>query len=173
MSGCSTMKVDVDYDTEYNFSNKTKYAVMHSDREGENTLVNDRVLNAIKTSLNKKGYKEVKQDHAELIFVFHVNVQQMSDIRTDYEMVGFGGYGYPRGFGGYGLGYGSTMVATPSTYRWKEGKLIIDALNPQTKKIVWRGTVSDELTQSSATPQEKREYINRVVQKVLHEFPGN
>lgn len=170
-SGCSTLDTEVDYDTAYEFKDQTHYSIVHSDREGDNTLVNDRIKEAIKISLNAKEYEEVKESEADLLFVFHVNVQKMSDIRTDYEMVGYGGFGYGMGFGGYGRGFGTAMVVHPSTYKWTEGKLIIDALNPRSKKIVWRGVATDELSQNSSTPQEKTLYINKVVSKLMEKFP--
>ena len=169
-SGCSTMKVESDYDTAYNFQDKKTYSILYSNRVGENTLVNDRVANAIKSNLNQKNYKATAEKNADLLFVFHVNVQQMSDIRTDYQMVGYPGYRYgPYGYG-YGYGAGTMVVATPSTYKWTEGKLIIDALNPKTKKIVWRGIATDELDAHSATPEERKAYINKVVTKLMSEF---
>jgi len=170
---CSTMKVDIDYDSAYNFDDKSTYAVVHKNRESENTLTNDRVINAIKSSLNEKKYSEVPQENADLIFVFHVNVTNRSDIRTDYEMIGYGGYGYGYGFGGYGGSYGTRVITVPSTYRWKEGRLIVDAMNPKTKKIVWRGVISDELSSSTTTPEEKTDYINKVVTKLMKSFPKN
>ena len=169
LNGCSTLQVAVDYDPSFSFQTKKSYAVVHNNKESDNTLISDRVQKAIKVSLNTKGYKEVSQESASLIFVFHVNVMNRSDIRTDYQMVGYNGYRY--GFGGYGYGPGTAVIATPSTYRWKEGKLVIDALNPQTKKIVWRGTVKDELGRKNTTPEEKTAYINSVVSKVMQKFP--
>jgi len=169
-SGCSALKIDVDYDTSYSFVNKTKYTVLHNSKDDANSLVNDRIYSAIIKSLNGAGYKEVAKANADLIFVFHVNVMNRSDIRTDYQMVGYPGYSYGFGYGGYGYGPGTTMVAVPSTYRWREGKLVIDALNPKTKKIVWRGTVTDELTRDSSSAEEKTEYLNGVVAKVMKKF---
>jgi len=171
--GCSTLKVSIDYDTAYNFDGKTKYSIIYNDKESDNSLVIDRIKSAIKESLAKHSYTEVSKDKADLIFIYHVNVTHRSDIRTDYERVGYSGYGYGFGYGGYGGGYGTRIVAVPSTYRWKEGRLIIDALNPTTGKIVWRGVVSDELTRSETTPAEKTEYINKVVSKLLKKFPKN
>ena len=174
LSGCSTLKVDVDYDSSYNFSNKTKYAVVHSLKESEDSLTNNRISKAIKKSLNASAYTEVSKENADLVFVFHVNVMNMSDLRTDYEVVGYGGYGYNPGWGYGGWGYGSTVVVPRSTtYRWQEGKLIIDAMNPKTQKIVWRGIVKDELSRGSSSQEEKTEYINKVVTKLMKEFPSN
>lgn len=163
LSGCSQLKVTTDYDTEYQFEGKTKYAVVHNSIKGDNTLVNDRIKNALIQSLNDKKYTEVSKETADLIFVFHVDDKDKTDIQTDYQMIGYGGYGFARGFGG-------GMVATTNTYNYTEGTLVVDALNPKTQKIVWRGIAKDELSDKK-TPQEKTEYINSVVMKLMESFP--
>jgi len=176
-SGCSTLKVDVDYDSSYNFNNKTKYAVVHSLKESEDSLTNNRIAEAIKKSLNNNNYKEVSKEDADLIFVYHVNVINKSDIRTDYQVIGYSGYGYGPGwgygrYGGFG-GYGSTVVIPrSSTYKWQEGKLIIDAMNAKNQKIVWRGIAKDELSNGNSSHEEKVEYINKVVKKLMKDFPS-
>jgi len=173
-SGCSTLKVQTDYDTEYNFTKNTTYAVVYNVKESDNTLTYDRIKTSIKDNINEKGYKEVSKENADLVLVFHVQVTQMSDIRTDYERIGYGGYGYGGGWGYGGYGGGGTMVVPRSvTYRWKEGQLIIDAYNPKTNKIVWRGIVKDEISNASYTPEENIEYINDVVTKVLKSLPNS
>jgi len=172
ITGCSSLNIDVDHDTSYNFHGKTKYAIVHKPKEGDNTLINDRIIKAIKTTLNEKGYKEVAVSDADLLFVFHVNVTQMSDIRTDYQVIGYSGYRYGAGwgYGGYG-GYGSAVVVpNTTTYRWTEAKLIVDALNPKTKKIVWRGIATDEITRGNYTTQEKTAYINHVISQLMKKF---
>lgn len=161
LNACSVLKVNVDYDSSYDFENKKTYTVVASDREGVNTLISDRIANAIKNSLNTKAYTNEAQKDADLIFVFHANVKNKTDIEMDYQTIGFGGFG---------MGFGGNVIATPTTYNYTEGKLIIDALNPKTKKIVWRGVASDELSESS-TPQEKTTYINRVVSTMMAKFP--
>jgi len=160
-SACSTLKVETDYDTSYDFTGNTKYAVVYNAKEGDNTLVNDRIEESIKTNIAAKGYTEVAKEKAELIFVFHVHVTQMSDIRTDYQTIGYGGYGYGGGWGYGGYGGGTMVIPHSTTYRWTEGQLIIDAYNPSTNKIV----------DGNHTPNEKIEYINKVVEKVLQTFP--
>lgn len=163
--GCSTLSVDTDYDTSYDFNATKEYAIVHETKVGENTLINDRIESAIEASLKSKGYKQVAQEEATLLFVYHVNVQEKSDIVTDYQMIGYGGYGFGRGLGG------GAVIATPSTYDYTEGKLIIDALNPKTKKILWRARGIDELTSGATTPDDKRKYINKVVTKIMESFP--
>ena len=172
-SACSTLKIDTDFDSKYDFSAQKTYAVVHENKESDNSLINDRIKNAIEKNIESKNYKKVSKKEADLIFVFHVNVMNMSDVRKDYRRVGYPNYGYGGAWGGYGYGAGTMIIATPSVYKWKEGKLIIDALNPKTKKIVWRGIVKDELSNSTSSSEEKTKYLNTVVYKLLKSFPKN
>jgi len=160
LSACSTVQVDVDYDTSYDFTGETKYSVVSGKTHGEDTLIGDRVKKAIKRDLDAKGYKSVDKDAADLLFVYHLKVKNKSDVYMDYQSMGFGAFGF-----------GGGMIATPQTYNYTEGRLIIDAFDPIMQKIVWRGIASDQLTQSSSTPQEKTEYINGVVAKIMNKFP--
>ena len=158
MVGCSTLDVNVDYDEGFDFAAVKSFQVVHNVREGENTLVNDRITAAIESELEKKGYVKATSD-ADLVFVYHYNAKDKVDIRTDYQMVGYGGFGYS-----------GAMVARTSAYNYTEGTIIIDALNPKTKKIVWRSVGTLEL-QEQETPQEKREYVNKIIKEMLEKYP--
>ncbi len=170
-TSCSTITVNTDYDTLYDFTDNTSFAIASNIKNTNNTLTHARVEAAIKENISRKGYKEVDKKGADLVFVFHVQVTQMSDIRTDYETIGFSGYGYGGGWGYRGFRGGTMVVPRSTTYRWKEGQLIIDAYNPKTKKIVWSGIVKDKISNGSTTPAQNVKYINEVVQKVLKTFP--
>lgn len=170
-SACSTLQIGTDYDVTYDFTKNKTYAVVYNATKDDNTLINDRIEEAIQKNMNEKAYREVNKEQAELVFIFHVHVIQMSDIRTDYQTVGYGGFSYG---GGWGYrGGGAMLIPHSTTYRWKEGQLIIDAYNPKTKKIIWRGTAKDEITGSNYTPQEKTKYINKVVSELLKAFPNS
>jgi len=147
----------VDYDTQYNFKQIHTFAVLHKDKAGENGLTNARITKAIEKALRSKGLKEVNPNNADLIFLYHVHVQNKTDIYTDYQMVGYGRYG-------------GMVISTPRSYNYDEGKLIIDAYSPKSNKTVYRAVAVDELQQKK-TPQEREAYINEVVQKTLKSFP--
>ena len=68
VTGCSTLEVDIDYDTAYNFDKKMKYSILYSSGKKENTLTNDRIVKALKNALNTKNFIEVSQENADLIF---------------------------------------------------------------------------------------------------------
>jgi len=158
MVGCSTLEVNVDYDEGFDFAKVKSFKVMHNVQEGESTLVNDRITKAIESELEQKGYVKATKD-VDLVFVYHYNAKDKVDIRTDYQMVGYGSFGY-----------GGAMVARTNTYNYTEGTIIIDALNPKTKKIVWRSVGTLEL-QEKETPQEKREYVNKIIKEMLEKYP--
>jgi len=146
-TGCSTLKVDVDYDENFDFSKHKTFFVKHKNLKGENTLTNDRIISAIEKNLQLKNYKKTSEDIADLIFVFHISVKDKTQIQPNYQ-VGIGRYGR----------YGGTMISTTSSYDYKEGTLIIDALNPKDKKTLWRGTGITELNKNSTTRRKKRVY---------------
>ena len=157
MTACSTLSTNVDYDTHYDFKNIHTFAVVHKAKEGENTLNNERIEQALINTLKHKGLKESNSKDADLIFLYHTNVQNKTDIYTDYQMVGYGRYG-------------GVVISTPRAYNYDEGKLIIDAYDSKLNKTVYRAVALDELPEKK-TPQEREAYINEVVTKTLKSFP--
>jgi len=165
--GCSSMQLNVDYDTDFDFTNKTKYSIAHNKKnKKENGLTNKRVKNALNRVLKSKNYTNVSKKDADLVFVFHTDVKDKTDIYMDYQAIGYGGFGYMstarRG-----------VIAVPDVYNYTEGTLVIDAYNPKTKNIVWRGIVTDELGSQSTSPEEKTQYINSIVEALMKKFPKN
>ena len=159
LSGCSTLQVDVDYDDSFDFKSQKTFVVVQSGRESSNGLFNDRVVDALNVDLKSKDYQEVSKRGADLVFVFHADVESKSDIRTDYQMMGYRGYRYS-----------GMMMSTTSSYDYKEGTLVVDALNPKTQKIVWRAIATKEIRKYD-TPQERTEAVNRVIKKLMEKFP--
>jgi hypothetical protein len=158
--GCSTVDVNVDYDQQFKFLEVKNFVVEHETKKGESNLVNDRITAAINQQITQKGYKN--SSPAGLIFNYYYKAQDKTDYQTSY--------GLGTGFGRIGWG-GALMVSTTDTYEYTEGTLVIDALDVKTKKIVWRGVGVLELKQQK-TPQEKTEYVNKIVAKILEKFPS-
>jgi len=157
--GCSSLRVSVDYDPEFDFDAAHNFIVVHHNKMGEDTLFNDRLIEALDTELRLKGYSKGAKQDTDLVFVFHTNVESKTDIDTDYTMVGYGRYGY-----------GGGMVATTRTRTYNKGTLIIDAMNPKDMKIVWRGVATDIL-KTHDNPKERKAYINKVVKETMQSFP--
>ena len=156
ISACSTLKTNVDYNPKYDFSKVRTFAVVHKIKEGENSLVADRITKAIKKVLKQKELKEVDVKKADLVFLFHLNVTNKTDIYTDYQMVGYGRYG-------------GMVIATPRSYNYDEGRLIIDAFDSKINKTVYRVEAIDEI-KNNKTPKEREKYINEVISEALKDF---
>lgn len=159
--GCSRMDVSVDYDELFDFKTAKTFAVDNSMGKSQNSLFGSRATNALENELKLKNYKKVSKEEADLIFVFHASAKEKSDVQTS---IGMGGY---RGFR-----YGGMMMSTTHTYEYKEGTLVIDALSPKTKKVVWRGVGVKELRDKD-TPAKRTEAVNRAVKKIMEKFPTN
>ena len=156
-SACSTLEVSSDYKEDYDFSKVKTFAVVHKQKENENSLVIDRITSAIKEALTQKGLKAVDAKKADLVFLFHLNVTNKTDIYTDYQMVGYGRFG-------------GAVIATPRSYNYDEGKLIIDGYDPKLNKVVFRVVAVDEI-KDQKTPKEGKKYINETIKEVLKTFP--
>jgi len=150
------MEVQSDYKEGYDFSKVKTFAVIHKPKEGENSLSVDRIIAAIAHTLQAKGLKQTKPTQADLLFLFHLNVTNKTDIYTDYQVVGFGRR--------------STVIATPRSYNYDEGRLIIDAVDRKLKKTVYRVEIKDEL-KAKKTPKAREAYIQKAIQKALQSFP--
>ena len=164
--GCSTLDVSVDYDESFDFKSAKTFAIVKNNEMPANTLTNDRITDAIKNNLELKNYNQTAVEKADLIVVFYMKIKDKSQVSTSYS----GGLGY-RGYG-RGYGYGGGMMATTHTYDYEEGTLVIDALNPKTKKIVWRAIGVKELS-NLETPTQRTEAVNRAVDKIMEKFPIN
>lgn len=159
--GCSTVDVNIDYDQKFDFLSVQSFSVKHKVREGESSLVNDRITAAIKKQLILKGYKNEVQE-SELTFYFYYGAKEKTDFHTRY--------GLASGFGQIGWGAGM-MVSTTDAHRYTEGTLMIEAINPKTEKTVWRGVAVLELKEQK-TPEEKTAYINSIVAEILEKYPS-
>jgi hypothetical protein len=166
VTGCSTMKVQTDYDPAFDFKTLHTFAVVYPENREIKTLTQARIDKAIRAQMVTKGYVPTDRNSADFIIVFHTHVTTKQQVVTDYQMVGLYPYYY-----GYGYGYGASVaVPVEQHYTYKEGKIIIDALNPHGNKIFWRGVVTDEL-QSFHSPEERTKYIDRIVADTLKSFP--
>ncbi len=162
-SGCSTIKVDTDYDPEFSFADIKTYAIVHKARAGDDTLTVDRIIDGIHTQFEAKGYTKAERSNAEIYIVFHTDVRNKTKIVQDYQYVGMSPYRYRYG--------GMMAVPTTRAYNYDEGKLLIDVLNPKDDKIVWRGIATDSIKDYD-TPQERTDYINKVIATVLKSLPA-
>ncbi|MBU1658829.1 DUF4136 domain-containing protein [bacterium] len=158
-AGCSTLKVQTDFDPSYSFEAKKSFAIIKSNKQGIDSLDEKRIDKAIIQELKLKSYALGEEKDASLHVMYRINVKNKTQVYTDYQIGGF----FP--YRGVGMG-----VATSKSYDYEEGKLVIDVMDAKTKSLVWQSVSTDRLKEFDS-PQRRMEYINGVVKEAMKKFP--
>jgi hypothetical protein len=160
-AGCSTVyDVQYDYNQTTDFSNLKTYNWMRVPEKADiDTLNVMRVQKAVNAEMQAKGLK-LTSDNPDFLIAEHMGKKEKVSVRDwGYDYGPYAGY-----WGGY---WGPGGV---STFQYEEGSLILDFVDPQTKKLIWRGSAKAEID-NVRTVEEREKLINEAVQKILKNFP--
>ena len=159
--GCSSVSVTSDYDTSVDFNNyKTFYVYsgVLKDSELETApLVKKRVLEAAASELQKKGLTLTDSSKADFTVFALATTKEKMNVNTY-------GYGYGYGWGPYP--YGRNIDVSYYT----QGSLILDLVDDKKDQLIWRG-IGTAVLEDRGTPQEREQYINDAVAKILEQYP--
>ncbi|MCK9472449.1 DUF4136 domain-containing protein [Sulfurimonas sp.] len=159
LSGCSSKKVDVDYDSLFQISSLSTFAVVNKNTNKLYLLDNERIIDAINREMESKGYTSVSVDKAEFHITFHSVIKE--DVPSN---VGIG-----LGLGTFSSGLGLSL-GTFHGFSSDEGNLLINMLDSSTQKIFWQATLKSKIKELES-PQERIEYFSKTVATMLEEFP--
>jgi hypothetical protein len=154
----SAQQVKTDYDREANFGQYRTYS--WEQVKTKDALDVDRIKSAINAELAAKGWTQVDSGGDISIVAIEITREQQT-LNTFYDGFG-GGWGYRR-FGGGGFG-----MATTTTDTYKEGTLVVDLFDTKTKKLLWRGSSSDTLSNNS---NKNIKNLDKGVVKMFKKFP--
>jgi hypothetical protein len=153
----SAQQVKTDYDRSANFAQYKTYSWEHV--KTQDALNVDRIKSAVNTALAAKGLTQVDSG-GEISIVAVEMTQNQQTLNTFYNGFG-GGWGWRR-FGG-GLG-----EATTTTETYKVGTLVVDLFDASRKKLLWRGSSSDTLSNNS---DKNIKNLDKGVEKMFKKFP--
>jgi hypothetical protein len=124
------------------------------------------IAEAIEAELAARGFVRVATDSAEFVVHFHVGRRAVTDTvpstrPVDAHVV--------RDAPGTWGGYGRPETLDDRTMTWEEGMLIVDALTPDRRTVVWRGVIVDEIP--AGAEDDPAPAIRRSVRKLLRGFP--
>ncbi|MDR9435343.1 MAG: DUF4136 domain-containing protein [Thiohalophilus sp.] len=165
---CSTT-VNVDYDqsidfaTIRNFKLETKPIKISDDPRIDSSLMQQRVVTAIREVLTRKGLQTSPTPDVHVSY--RIDVKQ--EIESDPSGVSVGVGTFSRNVG-IGFGYGFPAADVESYDRII---LTIDFHNPA-DKLLWRGSDSRRLT-SGSTPETLTRLVNDLVEAILERYPPN
>jgi hypothetical protein len=159
-------QVKTDYDRSADFSNYKTYS--WEKVQTQNPLWVDRIKAAVNSALAAKGFTQVESGGNVSIMAMEMT-QSHQTLNTYYDNFG-GGWGWRGWFGGgfgggFGDGFGDSTT-TESTY--KVGTLVVDLFDSNTKKLIWRGSASDTLSDKS---DKNIKNLNKGVEKLFDRFP--
>ena len=154
-ASCSGATIKSDYNPSIDFAALKTYDWMRVPEDlGISDLDLTRLKKAVDTQLQAKGHS-MASENPDFLIAVHFGVENKVRVSN-------AGYGYH--YGGY---YGSTGVRT---YQYDEGTLVLDFVAPDSKTLIWRGSATGEL-RNLKTPERREEEINKVVEKILKNFP--
>jgi hypothetical protein len=145
-------EVQTDYDHRVDFSKYKTYSWLKVDTP--DTIWDSRVRDAINSELTKKGLNQVQAD-GDIGVVAVATTREKPTLETFYNDLG----------GWYWQGFGE---ATTTVHTYKEGTLVVDLLDANTKKLIWRGSASDTLSNKAEKNTEK---LDKAVNKMFSHFP--
>ena len=150
--------VKTDFDHHANFSQYKTYS--WQEIKPTNSLWDARIKSAVDAQLTAKGWTEVPSG-GDVSIVAIKTTHTERTLNTFYDGIG-GGWRW-RGFGGMGQ-------ATTTEQDYKEGTLVLDFYDGNTKQLIWRGSAEDTLSDKASKNEKK---LDKGVAKMLKGFPPN
>ncbi len=179
ISGCSTLEVQVDYDSEYNFKGLSTFSVVYVKKDDGKDFTRARISKILERYMKEKGYEKVDKNQADFFLTVNLDVQKNSQVETNYETLGIRpNRAYMpavrpplnRPYIGNAF-YEPDIRVTTSTYEYEDGKLVIELFDLKKKEIVWQGIARDELS-INMSQEEKSAYIKSVITELFKDFPS-
>jgi hypothetical protein len=158
LGGAFAQHVQTDFDHQANFSQYKTYS--WQEIKAANPLWNARIKKAVEDQLGAKGWTQVDSG-GDVSVVAIKTTHTERTLHTFYDGMG-GGWRW-RGFGGMGQ-------ATTTEQDYKEGTLVLDFYDGNTKQLIWRGSAEDTLSDKASKNEKK---LDKGVAKMLKGFPPN
>jgi hypothetical protein len=147
-------QVKTDYDHNVDFS---RYRTFSWEKvQTQDPLWVDRIKEAVGTSLTAKGWTQAPSGGDVAIVAMEIN-QAHQTLNTYYDGFG-GGWRWGGGFGD----------VTTTVDHYEVGTLVVDLFDAKTKKLLWRGSSSETL---SNKPENNTKNLDKGVQKMFDHFP--
>jgi hypothetical protein len=144
--------VKTDYDHNANFERYHTYSWGRV--QTQNPLWQDRIKEAVNNALREKGWQEVPSG-GDVTVMAMGTTQEKQTLNTFYDnMVGWG-------WGGFG-----ESTTTPETYR--EGTLVVDLFDSNSKHLLWRGSSTGTLSNKT---DKNIKTLDKDVQDMFKHFP--
>jgi hypothetical protein len=159
LTGCSSVRVAVDYDTAVSFDHYQAFAFYKPsvDKMEVNDLDKKRILHAIDNNLTRKGLSK-SQDAGLLVHVFTKEEKEVDIFQNNFGW----GWGWSPWWNGGFFG--------PSVSTRTEGQLYINLVDAQTNQLIWQGKGTAQLYPKDKI-EKKQARIQKIVDEILAQYP--
>jgi hypothetical protein len=171
ISGCAPRASSSLNSNAGNLNNYKTFAWLPADIQTNNPkykgdIIDSKIKSDVDQELRNRGLVEVQENqNPDLLLTYHVYTENRQQVSGGY----YGGF-YPGfGWGGYygGWGYGGWGYGFPSVYNYTQGTLILDLIDGKSQKVVWRGSIDGDITNTRKL--DKR--IDKGVHAIMKKYP--
>ena len=125
----------------------------------DSQILESRVHHAVSEDLKSRGYEEVAPDaNPDFLVTYHTSAKQTLQSTGPTFSFGFVDT-FPRGFCALAFPVG------PDVQTRDEGTLMLDALDSQSKRLVWRGWTTELLDQDNYSVKSVQEAVKNIFDK--------
>jgi len=156
LAGCAPVAVQWDYDPDADFSKYRTFAWMprKDDRKsGDPALKNPFLEKRIKKSTVERLATidcQVNSADPDFLIAYYITFKKKETVDV------------------YRYGYRGPREV--DVHRYKEGTLVLDFVDAETKQLIWRGWGSDAFRPVGG-PEEQQKNIDRIADAILDKFP--
>lgn len=162
---CNTLKVTSDYDRSANFTQYKTFMIDSLKTSAAVSQLNqNRLINAVRTSLIQKGLAENQTDPDLLVSIATI-LKNKQSVSSNTDFYGYGGAYRPWVWGG---GMGVTGYTTYNVQDYTDGSLIINIADAKTKNLIWEGIGNKEIDSPLKDPDTQ---IPAAVTSIMKNFP--
>jgi hypothetical protein len=122
-------------------------------------LLDRNIRASIATELQRRGYTE-SQDGADLLIYYETASAEKVETNPVQVGVGIGSWG-----GNFG---GSVNMSSPSLRNYREGQLVIHAVDSSRNAEVWQGSISSRINKGSIDSAA----VQQAVSAAMRDFPA-
>jgi len=156
ISACSpSYMANSDYDSAVNLRNFQTFSLSdeYKNKSDSDPILNnefnmERIKTAIRRELTVKGYTEVEED-PQMVIKFYTRVKDRQQVQN-----------MGTGFGPYNRNF---------VKNYEESTTIVDISDAQTKKLIWQGYVSGEVSNSR---NNREAVITEKIRRIFRDYPS-
>lgn len=158
MMSCAPIRVNYDYERTTDFSKYKTYQYYGDMETGLSELDTKRFLDAIDLKMKEKGFAISENPD----FLIDIKSNEYKEVQRNNVGVGLGG-------GGGHMG-GGVSIGIPIGQSNVNRQITIDFVDEKGNGLFWQA-VSESVFSPNATPEKREAQLQKVVEKVLAQYP--